>query len=260
MRGPPIIGPEGIGRGTMNKSTFDEEDLWTYVHGESDAQTRAAIDRALRLQPELATMERAIRALHTRLQLGLSASTTITEADVTSQITQAWDREHGVLHLASPSPDATVEREPVRKPRFGIWHFGMAIAACLAIVMGVQTLSPPDALLWQDISLVGARAAHTDAVSYSSDELSVIQELLSQKVGEAYTERHGILHPAAMWTLASSVHAQPDLSFTLIVRAGHRRDKSPEKSWSQSFDTLEDYKMQVGAFASDIAEGLTEEH
>ena len=239
----------------MSKRTINSDDLWTYVHG---AETGPAIAEALQDQPELAAMERSIRALHSHLQHGLGASSPGTEEALISEITRAWDKEHGELRLVSPSRMDGTLQETARRPRISIWHFGMAIAACLAIVMGVQTLSPPEALVWQEITIARTRSGPETSGLYADEDVSVIQQLLSQTVATAYAKRAGVLLPRAMWTLSSSLNVRPDLSFTLIVRAENRYDAGPEKSWSHSFDTLGDYKSQISEFADDIAEGLAE--
>ena len=132
----------------MKPSEQNVERLWAYVHGETDAETRETLAAAIASDPAMAAAEQEIRALHGRLKQGLSADG-LSDEDLCSEITAAWDREHEQLRvLPDTDADETARDTATRTSRFTIWHSGLAIAACLLIMMGVQTLRPPAALTW----------------------------------------------------------------------------------------------------------------
>lgn len=241
----------------MNSSKHDAEALWAYVHGESDPETRESLKAALRNDPALAGAEKQIRALHGSLQRGLSAPVSSDDALI-SEITAAWEVEHESLYLSPQmSGDAPQHEQTRRHPRFNIWHSGLAIAACLLIMMGVHTLHPQAALTWNEPSITKSRGQENTAAIYNDFEVAEMHGLLVSEVGSAYeaAEKPGDQREA--WRLSTALSIRPDRSFTLSVKAQNRFEEDQVYAWDDHYDGLDDYRARVSQLADEVVDGLT---
>lgn len=242
----------------MSTSDYNAEALWAYVHGESDTETRTAIEAALKSDSALAAAEHDIRALHACLKSGAPVRA-ISEEDLLSEITAAWEHDHETMRLAPDIKGDVETHDSTRRTRISIWHSGLAIAACLLIMMGVQTLRPPAALSWNAPTLMKSRGDASTAELYSEFEIEEMHGLLVEEVASAYDATGESDKRRKAWIFSTALNVRPDRSFTLSVNARNRYDATLQLSWDYPFDSMDDYRERVTQMADDVADGLAEE-
>ncbi len=239
----------------MSTPEHNVEALWAYVHGESDAKTRESIESALETDTALSDAAQQIRTLHGHLKGGLSITS---DEALCDEITAAWDLENAALHL-SPEPRSDVQEhdQTRRGPRFTIWHSGLAIAACLLIMMGVQTLRPPAALTWNVPTLAKSRSDEGTSTLYSDFEIEEMHGLLVSEVGSAYDAADDTDGRRDAWILSTALNVRPDRSFTMSVKAHNRYENDLGYFWDYHYDGLDDYRARVKQLAGNVVDGLT---
>ncbi|MDE0837466.1 MAG: hypothetical protein OSB41_00280 [Kiritimatiellae bacterium] len=239
----------------MNTKSYSEEDVWAYVHGETDADTRAALEAALQNDSTLAQAEKQIRATHTRLADGLQSNADNDEA-LTTRVLAAWERDQKPdLTLAPPSQHDD-EQSRRKRPRLNIWHSGLAIAASLTIMMGIQTIRPRNAFTWTELAVPKARGSSNTPPLYSNAEMDTLHQQLVESVNLAYDNVSNDSKRASGWTLATSITPTQDQAFTLMVEARRRLAADTEQSWTSQFDNADDYRDHIDTFAAEIVGDL----
>ena len=239
----------------MNTKSYSEEDVWAYVHGETDADTRAALEAALQNDSTLAQAEKQIRATHTRLADGLQSNADNDEA-LTTRVLAAWERDQKPdLTLAPPSQHDD-EQSRRKRPRLNIWHSGLAIAACLTIMMGIQTYRPRSAFTWIELAAPKARGGDRTPPIYSNAEIDALHQQLVKSVDLAYDKANNDSKRTSGWTLATFISPTQDHALTLTVKARRRLAADTEQSWTSQFDNADDYRDRIETFAAEIVADL----
>jgi hypothetical protein len=237
-----------------------------------DDREREDMVRAMRDDPELRAevlrVERADRLFGTLIP---RVDDAVDEEALERKILAAWERDTG--RGASPSAEEAAPA-PAGAPARPLIPFALrpvlALAACLAVLLGAHIATAPPALQWMDpdLGVRVDRGADPASTAYREEDLVRLAGEFEQTLRDAYRARRGHSAPADWlrrrpdWRLRIHLHELDDGLLQAEVDALRADGDAPVRTWSELSESAAGFRADSAAWAGEIADdlaGMTQE-
>jgi anti-sigma factor RsiW len=228
--------------------------LWAYVHGELPPDDRQRLEDDLAASPALRAEVAELRAFDRLLRRSL-AQPAVTDEELGGRILEAWE--------ADQRP-ANAGRRVIPFFRSAPFRLGLALAACLGILLGGYQLQAPQHLRWAPLTIAapayrGAPAAPA-VPAYPAARLEALAAALRREVNAAYRAQPRPATGARVrWTL--QIEFQELFAGALAVRVHGETSSgvSARRDWSAEFGDENEFRKRLSAWSRELAEGLATE-